>query len=201
MAGGAQLHQYCLVALTSGGKRPAILSHRSNSANLASCSIMSNTGSTPTGHNLQATYGDAHGTNDGCGITEHSNVPAVSDLYASLATRAPNGIPTKTCATYYSEPTKKNQPNLPALQCVGVSGVTTTVTQGSTQIICDDLQVQRNVTLQTASPKSRTPSTMISRNRAGPPTIGRVGWYPISCGVSPPIAVIIMPDCRRLPKG
>jgi hypothetical protein len=81
-AGGIQLHQYCLLALASDGKRPTILSHGSNSANLTGCSIMSNTGSTCTGHSLQATYGDAHGTNNGCGITEHSNVPAVSDPYS-----------------------------------------------------------------------------------------------------------------------
>jgi hypothetical protein len=43
MAGGTQLHQYCVLALASDGKRPAILSHGSNSANLTGCSIMSNT--------------------------------------------------------------------------------------------------------------------------------------------------------------
>ena len=93
MAGGNQIHQYCLLALASDGTSPAITSHGAASANMTGCNIMSNTGSTCTGHNLLATYGDAHGTNNGCGITEHSNVHAVSDPYSGLA----SNIPSDTC--------------------------------------------------------------------------------------------------------
>ena len=46
------------------------------------CSIMSNASMDCNGHNLLADYGDAHGTNSGCGIAQTSNVSAVSDPYA-----------------------------------------------------------------------------------------------------------------------
>jgi hypothetical protein len=106
---------------------------------------MSDTGSTCNGHNLNATYGDAHATNNGCGVTEHSNVPAVSDPYSGLA----SNIPANTCTTsQYSWETKKvpttNQwPN-----------ATTAGTLPATTIICGDLQLSADTTLTTASPGS-----------------------------------------------
>jgi hypothetical protein len=82
-------------------------------------------------------------------------VPAVSDPCISLATRAPDGIPTNTCATYYSEPTKKNRPNLPASQRVGGIRCHDNDDAGvHADYLRRSVQVQGNVTLQTASPGS-----------------------------------------------
>jgi Flp pilus assembly protein TadG len=89
MASGALIHKYCLLALASSGTDPAITTHGSPNADLTNCTIMSNTGSRCTGHNLNATYGAAHATNNGCGITENSGVPAVTDPYSYLAGNIP----------------------------------------------------------------------------------------------------------------
>jgi Putative Flp pilus-assembly TadE/G-like len=146
MAGGTQIHQYCLLALASAGTSPAITSHGAASADMTGCNIMSNTGSTCTGHNLKATYCDAHGTNNGCGINERSKVRAVTDPYSGLA----SNIPSDTCGgTYYSEPTKKSKTPLPSSnQWSGSKTLPATTT------ICGDLQLTGNVTLTTASPGS-----------------------------------------------
>jgi Flp pilus assembly protein TadG len=159
MAGGTQIHQYCILALAGDGTSPAIRSDGSNSADLTGCSIMSNTASTCNGHNLLATYGDAHGTNNGCGINEHSNVPLVSDPYSGLASNIPT---TNGCPIYSSEPSHPHDPPLPALNIWGVPGSTTPVpmtlsdppTMLNHGIICGDLQLASDVTLTTASPGS-----------------------------------------------
>jgi len=143
MASASQTHSYCLLALASSGTDPAILGNGSPKADLSNCSLMSNTGATCHGHNLNATYGDAHKTNDGCGITETSNVPMVADPYSSLA----SSIPSDTCGgNYYQEPTKKKDPALPASnQWSGSKTLASTVT------ICGDLQLTATTTLTTAS--------------------------------------------------
>ena len=153
MAGGDQIHQYCLLALATDGTDPAITSHGANSANMTGCNIMSNTGSTCTGHNLQATNGDAHGTNNGCGINEHSNVRAVSDPYSYLA----SSIPANPCSTYQQEDKKGG--GLSGNNVWGPGGITVTAlsdppTISNHGIICGDLKLTGNVTLTTASPGS-----------------------------------------------
>jgi hypothetical protein len=153
MAGGKQIHEYCLLALASDGTDPAILTHGAPSADLTGCNIMSNTGSRCTGHNLKATYGDAHGTNNGCGINEHSNVPAVSDPYSGLA----SNIPANTCtaAQYSWEPTKKKDPPLATKnQWPSGAGAPATNPMPATTIVCGDLQLTADTVLTTASPGS-----------------------------------------------
>jgi Flp pilus assembly protein TadG len=147
MAGGNQIRPYCILALASDGTNPAILTHGSPTADLTGCNIMSNTGSTCTGHNLQATHGDAHGTNNNCGINERSNLPAVSDPYSGLA----SNIPANTCtgAQYSWEPTKKSNPPLSANN--QWSGAKTLATP---TFVCGDLQLTGDVILTTASPGS-----------------------------------------------
>ena len=72
---------------------------------------MSNTSATCNGHNLNATFGEAHGTDNGCGNTQISGVPKVADPYAGLA----SNIPPNTCGgSYPQEPAKKKDPALPA---------------------------------------------------------------------------------------
>jgi Flp pilus assembly protein TadG len=138
MAGGSQTHSYCLLALGGSGTDPALLGNGVPAANLDNCSIMSNTGMTCHGHNTGATYGDAHTTNSGCGNTQRSNVPAVADPYAGLA----SNIPLNTCggATASSFP--------------GETWPGPTKILGATYIVCGDLTLTGSVTLTTASPGS-----------------------------------------------
>jgi hypothetical protein len=145
MAGGSQTHSYCLLALASSGTDPAIRTNGAPKADLTGCSLMSNTGATCNGNNLNATYGDAHEINDGCGITQASNVSVVADPYSSLV----SNIPADTCGgSYPQEPTKKKGTPLPASnQWSGSVNLTSTP-----KIVCGDLQLTGTTTLTTASP-------------------------------------------------
>lgn len=101
-------YPYCLLAL-SGSVSTDILTHGAPKANLNGCNIMSNSGATCDGHNLNAGHGDAHGTNDGCGVIQRSNVPTVADPYAKLA----SNIPADTCGGSYPQEPGKHGPPLP----------------------------------------------------------------------------------------
>jgi len=154
MAGGSQTHSYCLLALANSGTDPAIRTNGAPKADLTGCSLMSNTGANCNGHDLKATYGDAHKTNDGCGITEASNVPTVADPYSSLA----SNIPADTCGgSYPQEPSKKKDPALPASNqwsnAPAPSGATVPPSPlPATYTVCGDLKLMGNTTLTTASP-------------------------------------------------
>lgn len=142
---GPQTHYYCLLALAGSGTSPAILANGVPKADMTNCSIMSNTDMTCHGHNLNAAYGDAHGTNNGCANIENSNVPAVTDPYSHLATN----IPANTCSSYPQEPSKKKGPPLPVSN--QWSGG---MTVPDTTIVCGDLLLTGDTTLTTASPGS-----------------------------------------------
>jgi hypothetical protein len=90
---GSMIHPYCLLALAhNGSPATGILADGVPHADMTGCGIMSNTGMTCNGHNLNATWGDAHGTNGGsagCGNIQNSNVATVSDPYAHLASNIP----------------------------------------------------------------------------------------------------------------
>jgi hypothetical protein len=150
MAGGGQTHYYCLLALAGSGTDPAITTNGAPKADLAGCSIMSNTSAECNGHNLNADNGDAHKTDDGCGIIENSNVAVVADPYKYLA----NDIPAWTCPSGYpQEPSKKKDPPLPVSN--QWPNATTAGTLPATVIICGDLQLTADVkNLATASPGS-----------------------------------------------
>jgi hypothetical protein len=142
MAGGGQTHSYCLIALSSSGADPAITTNGAPKADLSGCSIMSNTSADCHGHDLKADNGDAHKTDNGCGVIQNSNVAQVADPYKSLA----SNIPTDPCGGLYpQEPTKKNGSPLPSLNTWGLAGFTTAIalayplrqlTTGSCAVIC-----------------------------------------------------------------
>ena len=151
MAGGGQTHYYCLLALAGSGTDPAITTNGAPKADLAGCSIMSNTSAECHGHNLNADNGDAHKTNDGCGIIENSNVAVVADPYKYLA----NDIPANPCNSYPQEPAKKQDPPLPVSnQWSGPITVGYPATIANHGIVCGDLQLTGDTTLTTASPGS-----------------------------------------------
>ncbi|PZR92002.1 MAG: hypothetical protein DLM68_02625 [Hyphomicrobiales bacterium] len=98
VAASAKAYPYCILAL-SGSVTQDIVSNGAPNTNLNGCNTMSNTGSTCNGHNLNAAIGDAHGSNNGCGIIQDSNVPTVADPYAYVA----SNIPANTCGSYPQE--------------------------------------------------------------------------------------------------
>jgi Flp pilus assembly protein TadG len=133
--------QYCLLALATSGAQ-GITTNGAPKADMSNCSVMSNTSATCNGHNLNATIGAAHGTNNGCGITQYSNVPVVPDPYSGLA----SNIPVNTCNSYPQEPAKKKDPPLPASNQWSGSK-----TLSSDVIVCGDLQLTGNVTINASS--------------------------------------------------
>lgn len=89
----------CLLGLDTSGT--AIRTNGAPNTDFTGCTVMSNSTATCNGSNLKATMGLAHGTNNGCGITQYSSVPVVSDPYAYMASNIPNDLPTR-CSNSYS---------------------------------------------------------------------------------------------------
>jgi len=131
-------YSYCVFAIAGSGKQ-GITSDGAPDANLNGCNTMSNTSSTCNGHNLNAAVGDAAGTNNGCGNTQRSNVAPQSDVFASLA----SNLPANSCSgTYPQEPTKKNDPPLPASNLLYGN-----LSSNGVKVMCGDQQLTGNVTL------------------------------------------------------
>jgi hypothetical protein len=133
-----QLKDFCLLALGPQGIR-------SNGAPKSSmaCNTMSNASSTCNGGNLGAPIGAAHNTNNGCGVSSYSNVPAAVDTYAALASQ----IPADTCGgSYPQEPGKKGT----ALPATNQWSGTINLPIGDTKF-CGDLQLTGDVTIVTPS--------------------------------------------------
>jgi Flp pilus assembly protein TadG len=145
----------CLLTLSQSGQ--GIRTDGAPNSNFSGCSVMSDSSSTCNGSNLQATNGFAHGSNDGCGIKEKSNIPIVPDPYAALAIN----IPANTCGSganaYPQEPTKKNDPPLPAANNWSTSKSLTGAVQ-----VCGDVQLTGNVVITT--PDSLTGATLVIQN-------------------------------------
>lgn len=139
---GGATRDYCLLALASSGASSGIQANGVPFANLNGCNIMSNTSSTCNGHDLGAAYGDAHGTNSGCGTTSENGLSVVSDPYAGLAAH----VPSNTCGgTYPQEPTSKKGTPLPATnQFSGAKTWSNVVT------VCGDMQLTGNTTITTS---------------------------------------------------
>jgi len=105
VASNTSAYTYCILALASSGAA-GITSHGTPNTNLNGCNTMSNTSASCTGHNLNANIGNAHGTKRGCGIIQNSNVPAISDPFAQLA----SNIPSDSCSSYPQANPKTNLP-------------------------------------------------------------------------------------------
>jgi Flp pilus assembly protein TadG len=144
----------CLLALSQS--MPGIRTNGAPNSNFSGCSVMSDSTSTCDGSNLQATYGLAHGSNDGCGVKQKSDIPLVPDPYAALAIN----IPTNTCSganPYPQEPTKKSDPPLPASNRWSGSKSFSGAVQ-----ICGDVQLTSDVMIST--PDSLTGATLVIEN-------------------------------------
>jgi hypothetical protein len=100
--------QVCLLALAGSGAAQGIRTDGASNANMNGCNVMSNTSAQCNGHNLGAGYGLAHGTSNNCGTTSVSNVPAVTDPYAYLASNIPPLSSSGCAGNYPPETTKGN---------------------------------------------------------------------------------------------
>ena len=130
---------YCILALASSGAQ-GVTSNGAPKANLQGCNVMSNTTATCNGHTLNATFGAAHGANNGCGNTQMSGVPVVADPYASLA----SNIPADLCGgSYPQEPAKKKDPALPSSN--HWSGANSAIS--GVKVVCGDQQLTGDTTL------------------------------------------------------
>jgi len=120
--------QYCILAIgTSGSAGVSLLSHGAPKADLSQCNIASNTSMRCDGSNLLAPIGDAHITNNGCGVVQNSNTPLVLDPYAARAANIPlNPTP---CTNYNGQ----NLTGAPAA--------------GSTTFSCGTLKLTKDITL------------------------------------------------------
>lgn len=126
---------YCLVALAGSGANPAIAASGPPNAHLAGCGVVSNTGARCTGNDLGADFGDAIGTNSGCGASRRSNIAQpFADPYAALVSR----LPTDPCNGTYHQ-ISNSLPNSNKWRGTKSLGAVTT--------ICGDLQLKGDVTV------------------------------------------------------
>lgn len=116
-------HQYCILTLSTISA--SLDTNGAPKANLAGCNIMSDGGATCNGHNLGATYGDAAGTNNGCGVNETSDVSVVKDPYAKLA----SNIPPNPCPSYPGKTFSGN------------------VSWSGNYVVCGDMQLTGDLTI------------------------------------------------------
>jgi Flp pilus assembly protein TadG len=125
--------QLCLLALGTTGAQDIVTNGNPN-ANMTGCSVMANTSATCNGSNLNADWGLAHGTDNGCGVKQASGVPRVTDPYQSYK----NNIPTNPCqSSDYKNHTISSWPPTGG-------GVYVT---GSQTVVCGDITLSGNVTV------------------------------------------------------
>ena len=131
--------EYCVLALNTLGT--PLVSNGAPNANLAGCNVMSNNNATCNGGDLNATYGDAYGTNSNCGDIATSNVPRVTDPYAYLA----SSIPSNPCSTYPQATISANGKTVSSAgSATTISGTYSTTGDWN---ICGDLVLSGDVTL------------------------------------------------------
>jgi len=138
---GTSPRPYCIVALAHSGASQAIRTNGAPKADLTGCNVMSNTDAVCNGHDLMADVGDAHGTNDGCGIKRNSGLKPLTDQYAAKASQ----IPTVPCSSFPSIPQKKRDASLPPEnQLSGQVSISSTP-----KAVCGDLQLTGDTTINT----------------------------------------------------
>lgn len=144
---GTAGHNYCLWSLST-----AYNSFQSNGGpfpDLRGCSILSSGSATCNGHNLGAFYGDAAGTNSGCGITQTSGATIPPDPYLARA----SNIPSDTCSSYPQGSKVRGNWTVPTSNQISGSKSWT-----GNQQLCGDIQLTGDVTL------TGTTTTVIIRN-------------------------------------
>jgi Flp pilus assembly protein TadG len=139
----------CLLGLDTSGT--AVRSNGGPTTDFTGCTVMSNSAGTCNGSNLKATMGLAHATNNGCGITQYSGVPIVSDPYAYMASNIPNDLPSR-CSNSYSQESKHGGTwSGGTTWAAGTKNLTGTASLAGNTLICGDLRLTGNVTIDAPS--------------------------------------------------
>ena len=140
----------CLLALSKTGQ--ALRTNGAPNSNFTGCTVMSNADAICNGSNLNASYGLATGTSNGCGNTQVSNVPVVTDPYTAMA----DNIPNNSCYSYPQESGSKKSSGLPlSNQWGGSLTISNSLTGGISGIMytgamfCGDVQLTNDVTITT----------------------------------------------------
>jgi hypothetical protein len=141
-----------MLALGTSGAQDIVTNGNPN-ANMAGCSVMANTSETCHGHNLGADYGLAHGTDNGCGVIQVSNVPQVADPFSHLASNIPANSLSSCSNSFPQEPSKHNDPALPSGNKWSGTGWPSSIKSmgNNVYVMCGDVQMSGNVTLTTAA--------------------------------------------------
>jgi hypothetical protein len=136
---GPTNRKYCITALAGSGIE-GIRTNGSPKADLAGCSVKSNTSATCQGDDLGALYGDAVGTSNGCGAQQNSGVSPSTDQYAGLK----DNIPADPCGGSYPQYVKNGAP------LTGGNILSGNLIQ-PLRTVCGDLQLSGDVTVNSTS--------------------------------------------------
>jgi hypothetical protein len=139
----------CLLGLDTSGT--AVRSNGGPSTDFTGCTVMSNSASTCNGSNLKATMGIAHATNNGCGNTQYSNAPTVSDPYAYMANNIPTDLPTRCSNSYSQESRHGSTWSGGTAWGAGTKSLTGTASLAGNTLICGDLVLTGDVTINAPS--------------------------------------------------
>ena len=139
----------CMLALNQSGQ--SLRTNGAPNSNFTGCSVMSNSTSTCNGSTLNAVYGLAHGTNNGCGNIQQSNVPLVADPYYSLH----SSIPSNTCSSYPQEAKQGSSWS-------GGTSLSGTQNYSGNVQFCGDIQLTGDVVINT--PDNVTGATIVIEN-------------------------------------
>ena len=143
----------CLLALSQTGT--ALRTNGAPNSNFAGCTVMSDSASTCNGSNLNANYGLAHTTNNGCGNKQKSNIRTVPDPYAYMA---PN-IPQDTCSSYTAINQWNGSLNITASNTL--TGAGSGISYPGLRF-CGDVQLTSNVVINT--PDDTTGAVIVIEN-------------------------------------
>jgi hypothetical protein len=162
-----QPQNLCLLALAGSGAAQGIRTNGAPVANMNGCSVMSNTAAQCNGSNLGAGYGLAHGTSNNCGVKSVSNVPVVTDPYASLASNIPP-LSSSPCAGNYPQETHGNPVTPPSSTVPGavtLNGVTSSLSlNGGNNFMCGDQVLTADVVINTPSTPPGSPAVLVVEN-------------------------------------
>jgi Putative Flp pilus-assembly TadE/G-like len=139
----------CLLGLSQSAQ--ALRTNGAPNSNFSGCSVMSDSAATCNGSNLNANWGLAAATNNGCGNKQQSNIPIVTDPYYALHTN----IPTNTCSSYAQE--SKHGSSYSG----GISWQGNQNLSGMVQM-CGDVRLTGNVVINT--PNNTTGATLVIEN-------------------------------------
>jgi Flp pilus assembly protein TadG len=138
----------CLLGLDTSGT--AVRTNGAPNTDFTGCTVMSNSTATCNGSNLKATMGIAHGANNGCGIKQYSNVPVVSDPYASMASNIPTDLPTR-CSNSYPQESRHGSTWSGGTTWSGTKTLTGNASLVGNTLICGDLRLTGDVTIDAPS--------------------------------------------------